>query len=264
LLLAIAITAACASGTGDSPSPSTSQGTDQLFPNWPPLLNDFRFHWTAEPVIDLTMGPAVAVRAYLESYDAATFTLDPNNVYPGFLRATPANQEREGDYLTQLTRIRPLVGYTKGPKDAWTHYGFVTYHVLHLNPKGNAFEAIVCGGEYSHFVNSLAQPGKLSRSRLTRRPGSRTRAARVYPCTVLSSRRAILVSERTPRHRSPRRSEVRHRHLIRMYSAIGSSLLQVRITGVPSTIRSRETSRRPTWSVSAPSACRRTKPSERR
>ena len=106
------------------------------------------------------MGPAVAVRAYLESYDAATLTLDPNNVYPGFLRATPANQEREGDYLTQLTRIRPLVGYTKGPKDAWTHYGFVTYHVLHLNPKGNAFEAIVCGGEYSHFVNSLAQPGK--------------------------------------------------------------------------------------------------------
>jgi hypothetical protein len=48
----------------------------------------------------------------------------------------------------------------QGPQDAWTHYGFVTYHVLHLNPKGNAFEAIVCGGEYSHFVNSLAQPGK--------------------------------------------------------------------------------------------------------
>jgi len=43
----------------EAPTPETSSQPGQLFPNWPPLLNDFRFHWTAEPGIDVTTGPAI-------------------------------------------------------------------------------------------------------------------------------------------------------------------------------------------------------------
>jgi hypothetical protein len=160
VLLSIILTTACDSTAEDAAPPSTSQGPEQRYPNWPALLNDFRFHWAAEPGVDLGTGPAVAVRAYRESYDVATFALDATKVYPGFTRATPENQERKGDYLAQLIRIRPLVGYTEGPEDARTHYGFVTYHVLQLAPLGDGFEAIVCEGQYSNFVDSATRPGK--------------------------------------------------------------------------------------------------------
>jgi hypothetical protein len=178
LLLATALATACGSGDTDAPQ-STSQGPKQLFPNWPPLLNDLRFHWTAEPGIDVTTGPAVAVRAYVESYDVATLTLDPKNVYPGFLRATPENQEQEGEYF-QLMRIRPLVGFTMGPEDARMHHGFVTYHILQLGAKGNGFEAIVCKGDYSHFLSSTEGPGNVYSAAVDKKTGKPSASGGIY------------------------------------------------------------------------------------
>jgi hypothetical protein len=160
LIASVGIVSGCHTGGTKSP-PTSSNSPAQLSPNWPPLLNDFRFHWTAEPGIDITSGPAMVVRAYMESFGVATFTLNPDNVYPGFNRATPENQEAEGDFLWQLVQIRPLgSGYTKTAKDARPHFGYEALHFLELTPIGDGYRAIVCSGEYAHFVESTTKPGK--------------------------------------------------------------------------------------------------------
>jgi len=68
VIAATAGISACQTQTTESP-PTTETSSAKLYPNWPPLLNDFRFHWSAEPGIDVTTGPAMAVRAYMEAYD---------------------------------------------------------------------------------------------------------------------------------------------------------------------------------------------------
>lgn len=140
---------------------STTLSPRRLFQYWPTLLNDFRFRWSAEPGIDVTTGPAMVVRAYLESHDVATFTADAGNVFPGFMRATPDNLTyRQAKYL-QHTGIRPLgEGYTITPKDAVAHYGYTINHFLELVPKEGGWEALVCVGDYPHFMASRARPGK--------------------------------------------------------------------------------------------------------
>jgi hypothetical protein len=157
--LALSLTAGCTSDSSPpSPSPSTDVG--RQFPNWPASLNGFRFHWTAEPNIDITEGPTVPVRAYLESHDVASFTRNLDNAYPGFMRATPENDELDGHYLTQLARIRPLNGVEANPEDAVEHFGYIPYHFLRLDPIGDGFRAIVCEGKYADFMKSDMQPGK--------------------------------------------------------------------------------------------------------
>lgn len=155
----IALLAACG-GPAKSPSPQTPP-PGQLFPNWPSLLNDFRFHWSAEPGIDVTSGPAMIVRAYLESYGVAEATFNADNVYPGFNRATPENAPREGNYQFQLVNVRPM-GYpaTGTPKDAVPHFGYDALHFLELTPIGTGYRAIVCRGDYAEFVESRSRPGK--------------------------------------------------------------------------------------------------------
>lgn len=98
--------------------PSERAVPTTMFPNWPPELNGFRFRWTAEPGIDLLTGPAIPVRAYLESYRVGLMTKSINNTYPGFERAIPAipdRQDRVNGYLDweklpfQLKWIRPAI-----------------------------------------------------------------------------------------------------------------------------------------------------------
>ncbi|WP_319449426.1 MULTISPECIES: hypothetical protein [unclassified Mycobacterium] len=164
LVVVAALLSACTPSTPktDNAVPSAKSTQEQRLANWPATLNDFRFHWTAAPNIDLTTGPSVLIRAYLESYDIAEYTFDLDNVYPGFLRATPPNTDRNApDALNQLLGIRPLGYYnTKTPKDARPHYGFVPYHVLELAPLAAGYEATVCTAEYGSFIESTARPGK--------------------------------------------------------------------------------------------------------
>lgn len=158
-VLTLVLTTACADGNSPPPtSPSPEAG--RQFPNWPATLNEFRFHWTAEPTIDLTTGPAVAIRAYLEAYDVASFSRDLANAYPGFLRATPPNDELDGHYIAQLAWIRPFNGREVKPEDALEHFGYIPYHLLRIDPEANGFRAIVCKGTYADFVQSDTEPGK--------------------------------------------------------------------------------------------------------
>jgi hypothetical protein len=160
VIAATTVISACDTQTTETP-PTAETAPGQRYPNWPPLLNDFRFHWSAEPGIDTTVGPAMVARAYMESYGVATFTLNTDNLFPGFRRTTPENQKPEGDFLWQLVHIQPLGrGYTKTAKDARAHFGYEALHFLELTPAGNGYRAIVCVGEYAHFIESPARPGK--------------------------------------------------------------------------------------------------------
>jgi hypothetical protein len=167
-LLTIAVVAVLLSGCGpsttksDHPASSTDSPQGQQFANWPATLDKIRFHWTADPGIDLTTGPSVLLRAYFESVDVAIYTLDLNRTYPGFLRSTPPNVDRYAKgALYQLISVQPLGdGYTMTPKDARPHYGFTPFHVLELRPLGAGYEATVCTAGYANFVESTVRPGK--------------------------------------------------------------------------------------------------------
>lgn len=158
-VLALVLTTACADGNSP-PTISPSLEADRQFPNWPATLNEFRFHWTAEPTIDLTTGPAIPIRAYLEAYDVASYSRDLANLYPGFLRATPPNDELDGHYIAQLAWIRPFNGREVKPEDALDHFGYKPFHLLRIDRIGNGHRAIVCEGDFANFVPSETHPDK--------------------------------------------------------------------------------------------------------
>lgn len=157
LFITIALFAGCTPSSDQTKA--TESRAQQLYPNWPPLLNEFRFHWTAAPGIDLATGPAVLVRAYNESWEMANMTFDIENVYPGFTRSTPENQPASGNYSTELIGIRPLWVYARSePPEGVEHFGFNANHLLELAPLDDGYSAIVCTGWYSNFIKSGAHP----------------------------------------------------------------------------------------------------------
>jgi hypothetical protein len=181
----------CVQTSKPQPGPTHSTAPAQISAHWPSLLNDFRFRWTAEPGIDVTDGPAMVTRAYLESFNVVTFTADINNAYPGFMRATPENQTFADATDLQLTSVRPLgEGYTITPKDARPHFGYVQFHFLELTPNQDGWDAIVCEGNYSNFMESEVQPGKyvsvtaIQETAEPRRNGSNTLESGVHAVRI--------------------------------------------------------------------------------
>ena len=148
-LLLIAGLTGCQDGTDPPPPPAKP-----TFANWPEALNGLRFRWTAEPGIDLLTGPAVPLRAYLESHRTGDFTLNPNTVYPGFQRAVPPgppNGESFPSEPYQLWYVQPFTDprFAFGP--AGKFYGNEYFHVLDLTPSDGGFRAYVCDGTYNVF-----------------------------------------------------------------------------------------------------------------
>ncbi|BCI55527.1 hypothetical protein NIIDNTM18_48050 [Mycolicibacterium litorale] len=159
LVLAIAATLTTSS-CGDEGDAAEGASTEVAGSAWPQLLREFRFHWTASPGVDLLTGPAVPIRAYLESYYVASSTLNLGDVYPGFIRATPENDQLDGHYLAQLARIRPLNGVNSSPDEAIPRFGYMPMHILSISPIGNGLRAIVCQGNYATYIRSTTQPNK--------------------------------------------------------------------------------------------------------
>lgn len=60
--------------------------------HWSGVLADVRVQWSAAEGIDLTTGPAVAVRAYLESYNLVQLSGSFAKAYDGFESAVPENE----------------------------------------------------------------------------------------------------------------------------------------------------------------------------
>lgn len=166
--LALAMVTACSGTKEDIPRPeSTATLPPPEFSNYPAEANDFRFHWSAAPGIDLETGPAVAVRAYIESMRLAAFAGgDPSVVYPGFMHATPENTEpgtSDGD-LYQLEFIRPKTRAqyeSNGLQYVQRQvYGYQPTHILDLMPQGDGYQATICLGAYSVYRTDDADRGR--------------------------------------------------------------------------------------------------------
>lgn len=140
-VLLLALTGLTACGAENPPAPT--------FPNWPQSLADFRFRWAAEPDIDLVSGPAVPLRAYLESYRIAQLTQDIGDAYPGFDRAVPP-LPTDSHAPAQLLGIRPSPDAEQfGPPGPF--YGNEYFHILEIAPIESGYRAYVCDGLYKIF-----------------------------------------------------------------------------------------------------------------
>lgn len=102
-------------------------------------VEDMTFRWSAEPGISLTEGPAVAVRAYIESYDRALFAQDEQAAYHGFDRVVAAN---EGDIRSPTGLRRPYTRFLA--MEAPRTVGPEHLHIQRITRSGDRTEAIVC------------------------------------------------------------------------------------------------------------------------
>jgi len=158
LLLTTAVALAGACDSPPPPAAPTSTLPAAQFANYPAEANEFRFHWAAAQGIDLETGPAVPLRAYVESMRLAAFAGgDGAASYPGLARITPENTgpvTNDGG-LFQLEEVRPLTRAeyeAHGVKDAERQiYGYQPTYVLDLAPQGDGYRATVCLGLYSVY-----------------------------------------------------------------------------------------------------------------
>ena len=153
-------TLACGSGAPEGIPDTKPTGQEQTA-HWPDSLERFRFHWSSSPGLALTTGVAVPVRAYLESWYIASWTNGPENVYPGFLRATPESADLDGNYLGQLAWIRPLNGAPPYPVDPAKPLGYMPMHIQSVDAVASGLRVTVCLGEYSIYFASDSSAGKL-------------------------------------------------------------------------------------------------------
>lgn len=125
-----------------SPTPSSAPA------GWPAALNDFTFVWTAEPGIDLTTGPAVAVRAYNESYLLASIMGDNNYLYPGFQQSVDPNQSIDHPTGTQF-----LWPTTNAPQHPWV--GTDQVYISSVTTSGRDVTVVAC-----EYTFGTAQPAR--------------------------------------------------------------------------------------------------------
>ncbi|MGV0812044.1 hypothetical protein ABQF34_08800 [Mycolicibacterium boenickei] len=130
--------------------------------DWPDSLEGLRFRWSAEMGVDLTTGPAVPLRAYLESHRIGDMTRNADLVYPGFQRAVPAvgkpRDDDSSDLPYELWSIQPATDLVLG--EAQRYYGNEYFHVLAIESiDDRTHRAYVCDGRYNIFRDSDT-PGK--------------------------------------------------------------------------------------------------------
>lgn len=159
----------CASGSRTGAESSTSQAPPA---GWPAALNDFTFVWTAERGIDLTGWPAVAVRAYAESYLLAYVMGDNKYLYPGFQQSVDSNESI--DHPTGRQFLWPK---TDDPsKSGWI--GTELAHILSIATSGRDVTVEACtyefgsaeldrNGKYSPMIGSPPPYSGISPMRIT-------------------------------------------------------------------------------------------------
>jgi hypothetical protein len=118
---AVALSVLCIAGCRTEPAERAEPA------GWPDGFSQFSIVWTAEKGVDLVRGPAVPVRAYIESFLLGKLTGDEKYVYPGF---TDATEEQ----------LRP--SYSSPADGAWI--GTMTNHLLSVQRSGDDVTAIGC------------------------------------------------------------------------------------------------------------------------
>jgi hypothetical protein len=155
-LVALVVLSGCTSPADHSPAPTKPP----TYPNWPELLAGFRFRWTAGPGIELLTGPAVPLRAFVESYWVGVDTSDVDSdvapkfaSYPGFLNAVAQPTGVEGTIPYQITYAWPFPGMTYSGEPL---YGNEYLHVLRIDLVDGGYRAYVCDGRYNTFFHDRA------------------------------------------------------------------------------------------------------------
>lgn len=133
----------------ESPTPPAAE-----FPNLTPLAANMRFHWSADPGIDLYKGPAVPIRAYLESFFLINLLANPDAGYPGFKRAVPYppdgvfNIKRINNPAPRIDQSTSVIGpYLDKPL-----YGVDYLHILRITPIPDGFSTRVCVAEQGLYL----------------------------------------------------------------------------------------------------------------
>jgi hypothetical protein len=119
-ILLVLISSGCRS---DAPQDAAPAG-------WPEDLRNFSIVWTGDAGVDLVTGPAVPVRAYIESFLLGELTGDQKYFYPGFADAV-------------AEELRP------GSSSAKQWVGTVTNHLLSLNRSDSDVTATGCMYTYT-------------------------------------------------------------------------------------------------------------------
>jgi hypothetical protein len=101
------------------------------------------YQWSADPSIDLLSGPAVPLRAYLESRLDSQTMGDPAYAYPGFDGAVAQVTEDDRDDILKgnlrSDATKPVEGAAVGDN---------LYHVQSITRDGDAVTATVCNYRY--------------------------------------------------------------------------------------------------------------------
>lgn len=106
-------------------------------------LADEHYQWTAGPGIDLLTGPAVPVRAFLESRLDSQTMHNLDYAYPGFDRAVAESEDRN-DIFTR--NLRPDV--SRGSASDAVRIGTNRFRIDSMTRAGATFTAVVCNYRY--------------------------------------------------------------------------------------------------------------------
>lgn len=114
---------------------------------WTGLTENVRAVWSAQTGIDLVSGPAVAIRAYVESYSLAKDMGSLDVVYPGFARAVLRRQPNADIFTdawpdTSNPAPHPIVGTEQR-------------RILRIDNSGDSVVTIVC--DYSTYTAGFDQ-----------------------------------------------------------------------------------------------------------
>lgn len=110
---------------------------------WGGLLGELRVRWSAAVGIDLLNGPAVPLRAYIESRFLAENTGSLEYAYPGFDHAVQSNEAAESSNIGGRNRVPTLDYPTTAPL-----VGTSRYHIQSVQRSDRTVTISVCSYVY--------------------------------------------------------------------------------------------------------------------
>lgn len=110
-------------------------------------IRELSYAWSAEPDINLAVGVAVPIRAYVESFRNGQRTGNIDQLYPGFNRAVDPNGTDEGPPDT--LGLWPDTGYPA--RNA--RVGTSRQHVLSATANGPGVAAVICSYDFGTAEN---------------------------------------------------------------------------------------------------------------
>jgi hypothetical protein len=127
---------------------------DPVIERWSGPVSELRAQWTSAPGIDLLAGPAVPIRAYLESRWLAQWVGNIDYAYPGFTEAVPPDVDDSPDIGAR--QRRPIVK----TQISAPFIGNDHFRILSIDDSGRDLTATVCN--YTYAISKKNDDGTYS------------------------------------------------------------------------------------------------------